>query len=67
MDGNIIVNMLLQRNPGLRNNPMIQNAFKMAQNNDVSGLQSLARNIGKTQNVDVDEVLKNVTSQFGIK
>ena len=49
------------------NNPVMQNALDMAEKHDSKGLENLARNLGKTNGVDVDQMVNQIKSQFGIK
>lgn len=49
------------------NNPVMQNALNMAENHDAKGLENLARNLGKTNGVDVDQMVNQIKSQFGMK
>lgn len=37
------------------NNPILQNAIGMAQNNNYSGLEMLARNIARQRGIDYDK------------
>ena len=60
----IVMNMVKSR---MGNNPVLQNAFQMAQNGDNAGLETLARNLCKENNIDVDKAINQVKSQFGIK
>lgn len=49
------------------NNPVMQNALDMAEKHDSKGLENLARNLGKTNGVDVDQMVNQIKSQFGMK
>ncbi len=59
---NLIMNMM-QKNMG--NNPIMQNAFKMAQNKDAKGLEQLARNLAKENGIDVEQGLKMIRDNMG--
>lgn len=59
-----IINAMKQ-NAG--NNPVMQNALDMAEKHDSKGLENLARNLGKTNGVDVDQMVNQIKSQFGMK
>lgn len=48
------------------NNPMMANLIRMAQNNDVNGLEQFARNLGKEKGVNVDEYFNNAMQMFGM-
>ena len=52
---------------GVGNNPVMQNALNMAEKHDSKGLENLARNLGKTNGVDVDQMVNQIKSQFGMK
>ena len=62
-----IVNMMMQKNPQFRSNPIVQNALNMAQNNNVNGLQSLAQNICKEKGADINQVQQQIKQMFGFK
>lgn len=64
MNPQALVNMMLQRNPTIKNNPMIQNAMQMAQQNNVNGLQDLANNIARSKGLDINQVANQVKGQF---
>ena len=49
------------------NNPVINNALNMAENNDVQGLEKLARNLCESNGVNADDMVKQIKSQFGMK
>lgn len=60
----MIMNMAKSR---MGNNPVLKNAIQMAENGDSAGLENLARNLCKENNIDVDKAVNQVKSQFGIK
>ena len=49
------------------NNPVLKNAIQMAEKGDSAGLENLARNLCKENNIDVDQAISRVKNQFGIK
>lgn len=53
---------LLQQN---LNNPMAENALNMINNGDSKGIETICRNICKSRNINIDELMKNVKNQFG--
>jgi len=57
----LVLNILQQRGG---NNPIINNAVNMAQNGNVSGLETLARNLAAQRGLDFDKELANLKSQF---
>ena len=60
----MIMNMAKSR---MGNNPVLKNAIQMAEKGDSAGLENLARNLCKENNIDVDQAINQVKSQFGIK
>lgn len=60
----MVMNMAKSR---MGNNPVLKNAIKMAEKGDSAGLENLARNLCKENNIDVDKAISQVKSQFGIK
>lgn len=60
----MIMNMAKSR---MGNNPVLKNAIQMAENGDSAGLENLARNLCKENNIDVNKAINQVKSQFGIK
>ena len=65
MNLNVLINMIFQKNPQFRNNPLIQNAINLAQSNDVNALQNLAENICKEKGVDINQAKQQVMTMFG--
>lgn len=49
------------------NNPVINNALNMAENNDVQGLEKLARNLCKEKNINPDEMINNIKQKLGVR
>lgn len=49
------------------NNPVLKNAIQMAEKGDSAGLENLARNLCKENNIDVDKAINQIKNQFGIK
>lgn len=60
----IAMNMLKQNSA---NNPIIQNIYQMAQNNDVKGIENVARNMFKEQGKDFDSEFNQFKQMFGMK
>lgn len=58
----LLMNILQQQ--GQNNNPIINNAINMAQNGNVSGLETLARNLAAQRGLDFDKELANLKNQF---
>ena len=59
-----VINSMKQQ---ANNNPVIGNAINLAEKHDVKGLEELARNLAKTRNVNVDEMINQIKSQLGMK
>lgn len=53
-------------NNQVMNNPMAKNAPDMAQKGDMKGIEQLARNLGKEQGTNVDELMNQIRSKFGL-
>lgn len=53
-------------NNQVMNNPMVKNALDMAQKGDMKGIEQLARNLGKEQGTNVDELMNQIRSKFGL-
>lgn len=66
MNPSAIIQMLLQKNPALKNNMMVIQAIDKMQRGDTSGLQQLAENICKEKGLDVNKTINDVRSRFGI-
>lgn len=52
-----LFNTMINGNPQMKNNPVIQNAVKLVENKDEKGLEQLARNLCKANNVDIQKML----------
>lgn len=61
-----IFRQMMGNNPAM-NNPIMKNAFEMAQKGDSSGLQSMAENLAKERGTTIDDVKSIIIQQFGIK
>lgn len=61
-----MINNLIQQNPNIKNNPIMQNAFQMAQKGDERGLQQLAQNVAQAKGVDLNKFIQQIKSQFNI-
>ena len=53
---------MLKQNMG--NNPILQNVMNMTNNNDIKGIENIARNLAKSRGVNIDELYKQVTSMM---
>lgn len=53
-------------NNQVMNNPMAKNALDMVQKGDMKGIEQLARNLGKEQGTNVDELMNQIKSKFGL-
>lgn len=49
---------------GNANNPMMDNAIRMAKNNDVNGVENLARNLCKEKGIDFDKEFNEFMKNF---
>lgn len=57
----LLMNIL--KNQG-NNNPILNNAVKMAQNGNASGLEMLARNLTAQRGLDFDQEIMNLKNQL---
>lgn len=57
----LLMNIL--KNQG-NNNPILNNAVKMAQNGNASGLEMLARNLTAQRGLDFDKEIMNLKNQL---
>lgn len=53
-------------NPAIMQNPMISNAFQMAQSGNQQGLLEIAENLCKTNGKDFNTEFDNFKKQLGI-
>jgi hypothetical protein len=47
-------------------NPVIRNAIEMYQRTDTQGLNELASNLGKEKGTTMEQMTKQIKSQFGM-
>lgn len=60
-----IFQQMMGNNPAM-NNPIIKNAFEMAQKGDAKGIEELARNLCKEKGINADEAIEKVRQQLGM-
>ena len=48
-------------------NPILKNAIDMANKGDTKGVEQLARNLCKEKGINVDDAVRQIKSQLGIK
>lgn len=58
----LIMNIMQQQNAG--NNPILQNAMGMAQNGNLAGLETLARNLAAQRGLNYDQAFAEFKSYF---
>ena len=56
---------MMKRQAG--NNPVMNNAIQMMEKGDSAGVEKLARNLCKEKNLNPDDVLSQIKTQFGMK
>lgn len=56
---------MMKRQAG--NNPVMNNAIQMIEKGDSAGVEQLARNLCKEKNLNPDDVLSQIKTQFGMK
>lgn len=54
----------LMESPRVSNNPMAKNILDMAQQGDMSGIETFGRNIAKERGVDFDTEFQNFKNRF---
>lgn len=59
-----LINMM-KRQSG--NNPVMNNAIQMMEKGDSAGVEQLARNLCKEKNLNPDDVLSQIKTQFRMK
>lgn len=52
--------MQLLQSRGMGNTPMMQNLMSMVNNKDSCGLETFARNMAKSKNANIDEMINQV-------
>lgn len=57
----MIMSMLRQN---ANSNPILQNALQMAEKGDTQGIETLARNLCKERNINPEEMIQQLKSQF---
>lgn len=65
MNPNALINSIMQNNPAIRNNPIINNAINMAQQGNTNGLKELAQNVAKERGIDLNQTIQNIRNTFG--
>lgn len=60
-----IFRQMMGNNPAM-NNPIMKNAFEMAQKGDSRGVEELARNLCKEKGINPDEAIEKVRQQLGM-
>lgn len=65
MNNQFVMNLIMN-NPNVRNNPMMQNAIRMYQNGDVNGLNSMANNLAREKNVDINKLAEDIKRKIGM-
>lgn len=60
-----IFQQMIGDNPAM-NNPIMKNAFEMAQKGDSKGVEEIARNLCKEKGINPDEAIEKVRQQLGM-
>lgn len=60
-----IFQQMMWNNPAM-NNPIMKNAFDMAQKGDSKGVEELARNLCREKGINPDEAIMKVKQQLGM-
>lgn len=56
---------LMNTNPEMAQNPIAQNAMRMAQSGDISGLKSMAQNLYRERGLDINQAYNQISSMMG--
>ena len=56
---------LMNAHPEMAQNPIAQNAIRMSQSGDVSGLKSMAQNLYKERGLDINQAYNQISSMIG--
>lgn len=62
----LAIQNLMNTNPEMAQNPIAQNAIRMAQSGDVSGLRSMAQNLYRERGLDINQAYNQISSMMGI-
>lgn len=60
MNPNAIISAMFANNPQLKNNPVIQNAFQMAQAGNADGIRQIAENVAREKGVNIQSVVDQI-------
>lgn len=60
-----IFQQMIGNNPAM-NNPIMKNAFEMAQKGDSKGVEEIARNLCKEKGINPDEAIEKVRQKLGM-
>jgi len=55
---------MVNSNPTVKNNPLMQNALNMMKNGNVNGIELMARNLCKEHGVDADDMVKQINNMM---
>lgn len=62
-----LIQMLMQRNPAIMNNPNAQNMLNVVTSNDVNKGEQIARNLCQSYGVPPEQVYQQAKKFFGIQ
>lgn len=62
----MLVNMILNQNPQLRNNPIVSNAINMISSGNMQGLNTLVNNVCQERGIDMSQTLNMLKNQNGL-
>ena len=57
----------MMNNSNIMQNPMARNAIEMYKNGDSKGLQTMAENLAKERGTTVNDIKRQIMTQFGMK
>lgn len=67
MNVNQVLDMLLQRNPEMQNNPMAKQMIDVIRSGDSAKGQQIANNLCKSNGVSPQDAIKQAQQFFGLK
>lgn len=66
MNPQMLVQMILNKNPTLKNSPIVNNAFNMASNGNTQGLNIMLNNLCQERGIDINKAVDDVKRQLGM-
>lgn len=64
MNPRSVIQNFMNSNPEISQNPIAQNAMRMAQNKDIFGLKSMAQNLYRERGLDINQAYNQIFSMM---